>query len=103
LRFIISNSSNQPIFGSNPTQEKLEYDRKVGTKKGKIVVIIEDPKLTDGEYIASILFGDSIKNYVEDLEGLSFEVSLMTSKQQPTPSINGHVLPKTTWKFERYE
>lgn len=103
LGFVISNSHHQPVFASNPTLELLEYDRKAGTKKGKIVINIENPKLTDGEYNASIWFGDSTENFIEDLECLSFEVSSMTLNKQYSSSITGNVIPKTSWKFEKYE
>jgi lipopolysaccharide transport system ATP-binding protein len=103
LGFVISNTHNQPVFASNPTLALLNYDRSAGTRKGKIIINVEDPKLTDGEYIASIWFGDSTENYIEDLECLSFEVSSMTLNKQYSSSQTGNVIPKTSWKFEKYE
>ncbi|MEJ7827178.1 MAG: ABC transporter ATP-binding protein [Segetibacter sp.] len=103
LGFIIFNSHNQPVFGSNPTLSSVEYDRKVGTKKGKVIINVENPKLTDGEYTASIWFGDSGYNFIEDKECLSFEVSSMTLDKHASSSSSGNVIPETSWKFEKYE
>ncbi len=103
LGFYILDSHNQPLFGSNPTLASIEYDRKAGTKKGKIIINIENPKLTDGEYIASIWFGDSTQNYIEDLECLSFEVVSMSLNKHSSTVGYGNVIPKTSWKFEKYE
>ncbi len=103
LGFVIFNSHNQPVFGSNPTLASIEYDKKAGTKKGKVIINIENPKLTDGEYTASIWFGDSGYNFIEDSECLSFEVSSMTLNKHSSSSSSGNVIPKTSWQFEKYE
>ncbi len=103
LGFVIYNSQNQPVFGSNPTLDAVEYDRKAGTKKGKISIRIENPKLIDGVYSVLIWFGDSSENYMDDLEGVTFEVSSMTLNKQLPASISGYVTPQTEWKFEKYE
>jgi len=102
LGYVIYNSGNQPIFGSNPTLDLVEKDFS-GTKRGKISVQIEHPKLIDGEYTASIWFGNGKEDFIEDVECLKFVVSSMSEKKQDPHLISGNVVPHTCWKFEVYE
>lgn len=102
LGFVINNSYNQPIFASNPSLETLNIN--IGkSSKGKVVVDIESPQLIDGQYYASIWFGDRVENFVADLDCLSFEVVGMTDKNQYSQSITGNVVPVTRWSFIKYE
>lgn len=103
LGFIIYNSYNQPIFASNPTLEQLDSNKIGRTRKGKVIVEIESPQLIDGQYHASIYFGDSVENFIEDIDCLSFEVLGMTEKKQYAESLTGNVVPKTKWSFTNYE
>jgi lipopolysaccharide transport system ATP-binding protein len=97
LGYVIRDSFNQPIFGSNPTLDLLTKDYKE-TKKGTVAILINSPVLIDGRYSLSIWFGDSKVNYIEDLDSLSFNVVGMTNKiQDPT---SGSVVPQTYWKIK---
>jgi lipopolysaccharide transport system ATP-binding protein len=103
LKYVSIKQTSSIIVIEAEYDSNINYDRSAGTRKGKIIINVEDPKLTDGEYIASIWFGDSTENYIEDLECLSFEVSSMTLNKQYSSSQTGNVIPKTSWKFEKYE
>jgi lipopolysaccharide transport system ATP-binding protein len=103
LGFVIHNSHMQPIFASNPTIEFLDVNTCRNTSKGNIKVKIENPVLIDGTYSASIWFGDTHKNFIEDLDCLTFEVTGMTTKKQYSQTLTGNVVPKTEWKFNVYE
>ena len=103
LGFVIYNSYNQPLFASNPSLEQLNTSVIEKSSKGKILVEIESPQLIDGQYHASIWFGDSKENFIEDLDCLSFEILGMTEKKQYSQSITGNVVPKTKWNFIKHE
>ncbi|MEI6946656.1 ABC transporter ATP-binding protein [Paraflavisolibacter sp. H34] len=101
LGFIVYNSNHQPVFGSNPTLELIPDDQyKRGTKRGRISIEIKSPKLIDGRYYASIWFGDSKENFIEDHYCLTFEVSDMTGKKSHPQIISGNVIPETEWVFQ---
>jgi lipopolysaccharide transport system ATP-binding protein len=97
--FIIYNSDSQPIFASNPSLEQMDYNTIGKSKEGKILIDIESPQLIDGKYHASIWFGDSKENFIEDLDSIVFEVAGMTKNKQYIQSFTGNVIPKTKWNF----
>lgn len=103
LGFVIYNSFNHPIFASNPTLEKLEVIAGEKTKKGKVTVEIESPQLIDGQYHASIWFGDTMENFIEDLDCIYFNISGMTEKNQYSQSVTGSVVPVAKWNFTKYD
>jgi len=103
LGFIIYNSDSQPIFASNPSLEQIDPRSIKTTGKGKINIDIESPQLIDGKYHASIWFGNSKENFIEDLDSLVFEVIGMTRNKQYIQAFTGNVVPKTKWNFISHE
>jgi lipopolysaccharide transport system ATP-binding protein len=103
LGFVIHNSEGLPVFASNPTLDQQLIRTKTKYRKGKIVLAINQPKLIDGEYMASIWFGNSKENFISDLECISFQVNGMTNKKQYSQTLTGNVVPELTWKFNEYE
>ena len=100
LGFVIYNSLGYPIFGSNPTIERLvPYQILKSITEYKIKVEILEPKLLDGEYRLGIWFGDSKENFFSDNDLISFEVSGMTPNKHFSASIVGSVSPSCTWHF----
>ncbi len=99
LGFVIHNSQGVPVFASNPTLDLHEVNIQRKYKKGKILITINQPKLIDGEYIASIGFGDSKKNFISDLECISFEVLGMTNKSQYSQTLTGNIIPGIKLEF----
>lgn len=100
LGFVISNSDGQPIFGTNPSIESLNMPLGLFDSHSKIIIRIKYPKLLDGNYFASIWFGDTSVNFIEDINSLSFEVVGMTEKKQYSKNLVGCVVPETDWLFE---
>lgn len=103
LGFVIHNSGGVPVFASNPTLDLQDISIQRKYKKGKIAVTINQPKLIDGEYVASIWFGDSKENFIADLECISFEVLGMTNKKQYTQTLTGNIIPELSWRFYEYD
>ena len=100
LGFVIYNSLGYPIFGSNPTIERLVPNQILKSiTEYKIKVEILEPKLLDGEYRLGIWFGDSKENFFSDNDLISFEVSGMTPNKHFSASIVGSVSPSCTWHF----
>lgn len=99
LGFVIYNSYDVAIFGSNPglQQQNILVDKTY--KKGKILVTINSPILLDGEYHASIWFGDSQVNLFEALDCLYFDVSGMDTGKQLPASMIGSIVPDVDWEF----
>jgi lipopolysaccharide transport system ATP-binding protein len=100
LGFVIYNNEGTPVFASNPSLENLNVAQKRNYSEGKIVVEISEPKLINGEYLASIWFGDSKENFIQDLECLTFYVNGMTLKNQYNQTATGNVVPQTKWIIE---
>lgn len=103
LGFIIYNSDSQPIFASNPSLEQIDPRGIKTTRKGRIIISVESPQLIDGKYHASIWFGNSRENFIEDLDSLVFEVIGMTKNQQYIQAFTGNVVPQTKWNFINHE
>ena len=103
LGFVIHNSDGIPVFASNPTLDLHNVNIKRTYRKGSIIIEINQPKLIDGEYVASIWFGDSKENFISEQECITFEVLGMTDKKQYTQSLTGNVIPELSWKFNEYE
>ena len=100
LGFVIYNSLGYPIFGSNPTIERLVPNQILkGILDYKIKVEILEPKLLDGEYRLGIWFGDSKENFFSNNDLISFAVSGMTPNKQFPVSVVGSVSPSCTWDF----
>lgn len=97
--FVIYNSYDVPIFGSNPTLHGEKLDLSRSYRKGRIEVIISNPILLDGEYHASIWFGDSSSNHFELLDCLYFEVLNMSDTKQLPSNMIGSIVPEVEWKF----
>ncbi len=100
LGFVVSNSLGSPVFASNPSIENLDFSIYEKTLKGKITVIIKQPKLLDGDYWLSIWFGDSKENFFEEKDALCFQVSAMTKQKQNSQLMVGNVLPLCEWIFQ---
>ncbi len=100
LGFVIYDLSGTPLFGSNPSIEKLNIPNGVSSKRsGFIEITITDPKLVDGEYIVSIWFGNSTSNFLSERDCLRFEVIGMTKKKTLPGRNVGYILPRCNWKF----
>ena len=98
IGFVLYNNEGIPIFGSNPNIENLEINNNI-IKNGKIILVINEPKLNDGDYVISIWFKDKFNSYIEDLECLKLSVSGMTTNKQWDQSFIGNVVPKIDWHF----
>jgi lipopolysaccharide transport system ATP-binding protein len=98
LGFVLYNNEGIPIFATNPILENIEFNSRKHVS-GRIEVEVSEPKLIDGDYIASIWFGDGKEDFIEDLECLTLEISGMTTNKQYNQSIIGNVVPKTVWRF----
>lgn len=97
--FVVSNEHKQPIFGSNPTIEMLDYTVPKNRKSGRIKVTVQEPKLLDGEYYLSVYFGNSGQDFVEDEYSMTFTINNMTKKKQLSPTVVGHAMPVCQWEF----
>ena len=99
LGFVIYNSFDTPLFGSNPGIQNYQEDVNRTYNEGKIVVTITNPILVDGEYHASIWFGDSQKNHFEAFDCLYFDVSGMTTTKYLPANAVGNIVPEVKWQF----
>lgn len=74
LGFVIYNELNTPIFGTNPSLAKINFD-KTFPKEGKVKIVINSPVLNKGLYRVSIWFGDGSGNdSLFDPEALFFRI-----------------------------
>jgi len=100
LGFVIYDAMGTPVFGSNPTLDKLNAPiSSYQSKCGVVAVTIKQPKLNDGEYSLSLWFGNSSENLVELLNCLRFKVVGMSEKKTRSSSISGAVIPECHWAF----
>jgi lipopolysaccharide transport system ATP-binding protein len=103
LGIVINDINGNPICGLNPSIDQVELKDRTTFRRGKGCVVIESPILCDGKYSASLWFGDSKENYLEEKDALSFQIVGMSSQRQAASSIVGNVLPRCKWMFEEYE
>ena len=97
---MIYNTLGFPIFGSNPTIERISPSEILASSTNCIIQIeIIEPKLSDGDYRLGVWFGDSKQNYFVDTDFLTFSVVGMSTKKQFPSSIVGSVLPTCNWRF----
>lgn len=97
--FVIKNALGVPIMGSNPSIEQLDFQDKSFLRKGRISIVLSEPKLLDGIYSLSVWFGNSFEESVKVMDALTFEVAGMTSKKQFDFQKVGSVIPVTKWEF----
>ena len=86
-------------MGSNPSIEQLDFQDKSFLRKGRISIVLSEPKLLDGIYSLSVWFGNSFEESVKVMDALTFEVAGMTSKKQFDFQKVGSVIPVTKWEF----
>lgn len=99
LGFVIYDAYDVPICGSNPALQNDILNVRRTYKKGKVEVTITSAILLDGEYHASIWFGDSKKNHFQFLDCLYFEIFGMSKDKQLPSNRAGSIVPKVIWKF----
>ncbi len=96
--FIISDTNNNKIFGSNnrmqPPAHKIEK-----SDKGVFILKIKEPKLLNGKYILSAFFGDGFTDYFIKENVLAFEVSDMSIYAfEVFARDEGPVTPQIEWQ-----
>lgn len=98
--FVLYDIMGNPLFGTNPTIDKIKYSSNLSSKsEGKVKVIIRNPKLIDGEYYVSLWFGDSKENIFFEKNALSISINSMTDQNQHDSRSVGSVLPDCIWEF----
>lgn len=96
--FVVADHLGNPIFGSNPLVDpKAKAPR--FQKKGRVRVLVQQPRLLDGVYRLSIWLGDGEREYFARRDCLTFAVVGMAGKNQLPVASVGPVSPKCTWKF----
>jgi lipopolysaccharide transport system ATP-binding protein len=98
--FIIKDKEGIPVFASNPTLAKINYDSGRRYFSGTILITIEQPKLIDGIYYCSVYFGNTKQNFISDDFAIKFEVVGMTAMKQYSASLTGSVVPEINWDFK---
>lgn len=93
LGFIVYSSSGVPIFGSNPTIDKLDVNYRQ-QQMGTVIAQIEYPRLAKGEYYLSIWFGDVNEDFFHDDKCVSFTIS--TNAGRP---FHGPVIPELNYRI----
>ncbi|MDT8416126.1 MAG: ABC transporter ATP-binding protein [Flavobacteriaceae bacterium] len=99
LGFIIYNEFGHPVLGGNPVILKSSILKNKSFKRGKIKAVIENPRLKDGAYSASIWFGNSKKNFQEERDCLYFEIKNMVELKYAYTSFTGSQIPSVKWDF----
>jgi lipopolysaccharide transport system ATP-binding protein len=97
--FVISDHLGQPICGINPKTGGLS-DFGHGTREGRVKVVVNQPKLLNGNYRLSIWFGDGTEDFVVVKDCVCFEVSQMVKHHQYSTSVVGCVSPNCSWHLE---
>ncbi|MES2417969.1 MAG: ABC transporter ATP-binding protein [Bacteroidota bacterium] len=98
LGFVISDSYNNKIFGTNPKLQKPKNEI-LQSSSGILIVDIINPKLLDGLYNISIWFGDGNADYFFGENILSIQVNNMVTYDTDTSSSdNGPVSPIVNWQ-----
>ena len=96
--FNIADSGGRWICGTNPKIDRIDRQWRLH-KSGKIRVIVNQPKLLDGNYRLAVWFGDGHKDFFNDENCLEFQVLNMTQAQQSPANIVGPVYPQCDWSF----
>jgi hypothetical protein len=91
LGFIVYSSSGVPIFGANPTIDKLDVSY-LQQQRATVVVEVLHPRLAKGEYSLSIWFGDVNEDFFHDDKCVYFSVS-----SNPGRPFHGPVIPKLSY------
>ena len=98
LGIVVKNLEGVPIFGTNPTIEnqRLKLRRSSG---GKIIVEVTEPKLNDGDYLASIWYGDKGNDTTIAHDCIKFHIEGMTTNQHWDTNIVGNTAPRSVWRL----
>lgn len=99
LGFVVSDALGHPLFGTNPVLDALS-NRLLTTKKGKITIAINYPKLLNGNYRLSLWFGDGKTDFFHAKDCLTFEVVNMKKGRQLSPLTIGPIVPECRWDFK---
>jgi len=102
LGFVIYDSYDSMIFGSNPLIEKVDsfgYPK----KKGIVKATFDNPVLCDGRYYISIWFNDgksSGKHVFEKERCLSIDISdMQTERERILSNYLGPIVPSVSYEF----
>ena len=97
LGIVISESNGVPLFGTNA---KVAGASPPGAPmaEGTARVVVNQPKLRDGQYRASLWFGDGEQDVYEEKEALVFEVAGMADGPRVGSAL-GAVCPECSFIF----
>ena len=98
LGFVISDYLGNPICGTNPVVDAVDFAGDTGTS-GTVTAELQTPKLLNGTYRMSLWFGDGKNEYFAEEDALAFEVVNMTDGRQLPASSVGSVSARCTWSF----
>ena len=102
LGFVIYDSYDSMIFGSNPLIEKVDSFG-CPKKKGLVKAVFDNPVLCDGRYYISIWFNDgksSGKHVFEKERCLSIDISdMQTERERVLSNYLGPIVPSVSYEF----
>lgn len=103
LGVVIKNHLGFPVFGANPQTAGIN-SLNSRTKKGKITVLIRQPKLRSGRYVASLWLGDGVRDHVAIPDAVTLDVVNTEDRKSHFSHENvGSVYPECIWSFKPSE
>jgi lipopolysaccharide transport system ATP-binding protein len=100
LGFVISDTLGVPICGFNPSLFRNPQQKESFNKKGVVKIIMNQPKLLDGNYNLTFWFsldGHVVSQHV--INAVSFKVQGMPKEKQLAPSIVGYCSPECEYIY----
>ena len=98
LGFVLTDSYNNKIFGTNPKLQ-IPSNKLVQSSSGQLIVDIQQPKLLAGTYNLSVWFGDGNSDYFSQENILSIDILDMAIYDSYTEANdNGPIIPEVIWK-----
>lgn len=99
LGVVIKNYLGAIVFGMNPQTAGI-HSLETPTKKGTISVLIKQPKLRTGRYVASIWLGDGVNDQVALPDAISIDIVNVEDKKAAFSHESvGSVYPDCAWSF----
>jgi lipopolysaccharide transport system ATP-binding protein len=99
IGFVITDEFGSKICGSNPKFSDFLLPAKVG-KKGRIVTVLNSPKLRPGTYNITLWAGDGFKDFFQAEDCLLLKVTnMLDAKINPDTSVVGPVIPEVYWEY----
>lgn len=99
LGFAISDQFGYAITGTNVLKAQADTQSFKAGNKGRIEVIINNPKLSFGTYQLKIWLGDQSVNFFETKDPIRFTIGGMINEVNRNPRVEGFVVPECQWIF----